>query len=87
MTPLTVASVFALLLTTTLSSWVPVAPSLPQFNEPRWQKLVQPRTQNTTDEWPYGPLKTEGRNIVNTKGDVESWAGVNWPMSGKLHVA
>jgi endoglucanase len=32
--------------------------------------------------WPYGPFSTKGRDIVNSRGDVISWAGVNWPMSG-----
>lgn len=34
-------------------------------------------------QWPYGPFKTKGRDIVNQKGEKISWAGINWPMSGK----
>lgn len=37
-------------------------------------------------EWPHGPLKTKGRDIINSKGDVITWAGVNWPMSGETMV-
>lgn len=32
--------------------------------------------------WPFAPFETEGRDIVNSKGDKVTWAGVNWPMSG-----
>lgn len=32
--------------------------------------------------WPYGPFHTEGRDIVNARGEKVKWAGVNWPMSG-----
>ena len=39
--------------------------------------------QNNTSGWPHGPFRTEGRNIVNTRGDNVTFAGVNWPMSGE----
>lgn len=29
-----------------------------------------------------GPYSTQGRDIVNAKGEKITWAGVNWPMSG-----
>lgn len=32
--------------------------------------------------WPYGPFRTDGRDIVNARGEKVKWAGVNWPMSG-----
>lgn len=32
--------------------------------------------------WPYAPLRTEGRDIVNRRGEKVTWAGLNWPMSG-----
>lgn len=35
------------------------------------------------ESWPYGPFKTKGRDIVNSRGDKITWAGINWPMSGK----
>jgi hypothetical protein len=37
-------------------------------------------------EWPHGPFRTEGRNIVNSHGDIITWAGVNWPMSGETMI-
>lgn len=37
-----------------------------------------------SSSWPHGPFRTEGRNIVNARGDKIKWAGVNWPMSGTL---
>ncbi|KAH8887613.1 glycoside hydrolase [Thozetella sp. PMI_491] len=50
----------------------------------------QPATQLTRSSqgcsWPHGPFSTKGRNIVNARGDVLSWAGVNWPMSGETMV-
>lgn len=36
------------------------------------------------EKWPYGPFKTEGRDIVNSRGEKITWAGVNWPLSGKI---
>ena len=44
------------------------------------------RPANESVEWPYGPFKTKGRDIVNTHGEVITWAGVNWPMSGETMV-
>lgn len=41
---------------------------------------VEPRSSNSS-VWPYGPLSTKGRDIINARGDVITWAGVNWPMS------
>lgn len=51
--------------------------------EPRWTTNdghLEPRAGNSS-AWPYGPLSTKGRDIVNSRGDVITWAGVNWPMS------
>lgn len=39
---------------------------------------------NTTDIWPYGPFRTAGRDIVNSRNDTIVWAGLNWPLSGKF---
>lgn len=44
-----------------------------------------PRTGNSS-VWPYGPLSTKGRDIVNSRDEVIQWAGVNWPMSGETMV-
>ncbi|KAI6785256.1 uncharacterized protein J7T54_006898 [Emericellopsis cladophorae] len=38
------------------------------------------------EQWPYGPAHTEGRHIVNSRGDKIKWAGINWPMSGETMV-
>lgn len=35
-------------------------------------------------KWPYGPFRTEGRDIVNARGEKVTWAGVNWPLSGEF---
>lgn len=51
--------------------------------EPRWaanDRSLEPRQSNSS-VWPYGPLSTKGRDIVNARGEVITWAGVNWPMS------
>ncbi|KEY74323.1 hypothetical protein S7711_00479 [Stachybotrys chartarum IBT 7711] len=37
-------------------------------------------------KWPYGPFRTEGRDIVNARGEKVTWAGVNWPLSGETMV-
>lgn len=34
---------------------------------------------NNTASWPYGPLVTQGRDMVNQKGDNVVYAGANWP--------
>lgn len=57
---------------------VPRAPA-----EPVWaggKPHVEPRTGNSS-VWPYGPLSTKGRDIINARGDVITWAGVNWPLN------
>lgn len=42
------------------------------------------RRQSSATTWPYGPLRTRGRDIVNSRGDVITLAGVSWPLSGKM---
>jgi hypothetical protein len=45
--------------------------------------IARPETQHGGDgAWPHAPFNTKGRDIVNGKGEIISWAGVNWPMSG-----
>jgi len=41
---------------------------------------------NTSTSWPYGPFSTQGRDIINTKGEAQTFAGVNWPGSGETMV-
>lgn len=68
------------------ASWLPNTPGLSRDLEPHWQRRIDIRQENSTSEWPYGPLKTKGRDIVNSRDEVVTWAGVNWPMSGETMV-
>ncbi|KAK8087086.1 Beta-1-6-galactanase [Apiospora phragmitis] len=86
MAPLTLWSVVPLFAALAQSTWVLATPMFPRNTEPRWQKELAPRASNTTNQWPYGPFKTQGRDIVNNRGDVLSWAGINWPMSGETMI-
>jgi hypothetical protein len=36
--------------------------------------------------WPYGPLSSSGRWIVNFKGEHVTYAGVNWPGAGETMI-
>lgn len=45
-----------------------------------------PRQDPSAAAWPYGPFKTQGRNIVNSRGEAITWAGINWPGSGETMV-
>ncbi|KAI3338544.1 glycoside hydrolase family 5 protein [Ustulina deusta] len=47
---------------------------------------VEQSTVGPSREWPYAPFSTRGRDIVNNRGDVVTWAGVNWPMSGETMI-
>ncbi|KAI0900650.1 glycoside hydrolase family 5 protein [Annulohypoxylon nitens] len=69
------------------ASWVPASQPLGRDLEPRWQRSINRRQENTsTSGWPYGPFSTKGRDVVNTRGEVVTWAGVNWPMSGETMI-
>ncbi|KAI7284942.1 hypothetical protein KC345_g1975 [Hortaea werneckii] len=61
------------------------ASSVPFGEEHHWRPEFSKRQSDETS-WPYGPLSTRGRDIVNTNGDVVTWAGVNWPGSGETMV-
>jgi endoglucanase len=53
---------------------------------PRDMTFLPRRAANeSTSGWPYGPYSTDGRDIVNSKGDAVTWTGVNWPGSGTLN--
>jgi endoglucanase len=41
---------------------------------------------SSSSSWPYGPFSTQGRDIVNTKGEAVTFAGINWPGSGETMV-
>lgn len=59
---------------------VPRAPAEPFWSRAATERDIEPRTGNSS-VWPYGPFSTQGRDIVNARGEVITWAGVNWPMS------
>jgi len=48
-----------------------------------FKSMVMRRQQLNATTWPYGPLHTRGRDIVNSRGEIITLAGVNWPLSGK----
>ncbi|KAL3301649.1 glycoside hydrolase family 5 protein [Colletotrichum asianum] len=50
------------------------------------RQSVRQETNDSSSAWPYGPFSTQGRDIVNSRGEVITWAGVNWPMSGETMV-
>jgi endoglucanase len=84
MAPLAFLSLVPLFAAWAQASWVPPAsPGLSRNNAPKWQSDVEVRAAGNTSQWPYGPFKTQGRDIVNSRGEVLSWAGINWPMSGQ----
>ncbi|KAK1969036.1 beta-1,6-galactanase [Colletotrichum sublineola] len=59
-------------------------PGMPRYTS---GKAVSRQAGNQTGSaWPYGPFSTRGRDIVNSRGEVVTWAGVNWPMSGETMV-
>ena len=78
------ALTLSLLAASGCASWVPTTPLLARDLEPKRQAHLPRQSGNgTSDKWPYGPLSTKGRDVVNSRGDVVTWAGLNWPMSGK----
>ncbi len=56
--------------------------ALPVIREFESRASVRPAAAKDSRGWPHGPFSTKGRDIVNSRGDVLTWAGVNWPMSG-----
>jgi hypothetical protein len=65
----------------TAGIWALYGP-LKNFDSAR--SLMKPAGGSGTasEGWPQGPFRTKGRHIVDARGDVVTWAGVNWPMSG-----
>lgn len=54
-------------------------------DEQAYSSSLLPRQESESgSQWPYGPFSTKGRDIVNAKGEAVTWAGVNWPGSGRL---
>ncbi|KAI1213714.1 glycoside hydrolase family 5 protein [Annulohypoxylon truncatum] len=71
----------------TCASWIPTSQPLGRDPELRRKRSISRRQENaTTSGWPYGPLRTKGRHVVNTLDEVITWAGVNWPLSGETMV-
>ncbi|KAJ2976485.1 hypothetical protein NUW58_g8075 [Xylaria curta] len=67
-----------------LLSGLACASVTPQNARPR---TVGPfKRESLGSKWPYAPFSTKGRDIVNSRGDVVTWAGVNWPMSGETMI-
>ncbi|KAI1382794.1 glycoside hydrolase family 5 protein [Hypoxylon trugodes] len=81
-----VSVVLSLCATLACASWMPPVPALEGDFEPRWQKRISRRQENSSGEWPYAPFKTKGRDVVNNRDEVVTWAGVNWPMSGETMI-
>ncbi|KAF7194923.1 Glycosyl hydrolase 5 family protein [Pseudocercospora fuligena] len=50
-----------------------------------WSPMFS-RQEMSSSAWPYGPFSTKGRDIINSKGEAVTWAGVNWPGSGETMV-
>ncbi|KAI1506211.1 glycoside hydrolase superfamily [Biscogniauxia marginata] len=79
-------ALYSFLAASACASWVPPSPNLPRSPASQVQQRVYGGTDNSTDQWPYGPFKTRGRDVVNSRGEVVTWAGVNWPMSGETMI-
>ncbi|KAI0884535.1 glycoside hydrolase family 5 protein [Annulohypoxylon maeteangense] len=81
------AALWSLSASLVCASWVPASQRLGRDLEPRWQRSANRRQENsTTYGWPYGPFRTKGRDVVNNRDEVITWAGVNWPMSGETMI-
>lgn len=79
----------ALLLITaaTLAHSIPhIEQQLPSLDSFPFSPIFPRQESATAAEWPYGPFSTRGRDIVNARGEVITWAGVNWPGSGESMV-
>jgi endoglucanase len=51
-----------------------------------FQYNTRRQVANSTSPDFNGPYSTHGRDIVNSKGEKITWAGVNWPMSGETMI-
>ncbi|KAK2020962.1 beta-1,6-galactanase [Colletotrichum zoysiae] len=60
------------------------APEMPRYTSRK--AITRQEGNQTGSAWPYGPFSTRGRDIVNSRGEMVTWAGVNWPMSGETMV-
>lgn len=77
------AIAFAALVSSTCAQYMKT-PASPRYVS---HKAVPRQAGNqTSNSWPYAPFSTRGRDIVNARGEVVTWAGVNWPMSGTFNI-
>jgi endoglucanase len=71
-----------LLLTTAFVGAIASASYLPPTaQEPSFSRHLRRQSNGTAF---HGPYSTQGRDIVDSRGETITWAGVNWPMSGRL---
>ena len=70
-----------ILLTSAFAGAIVSAGYVPKSAEdPHFRYNLRKRVENGTSF--NGPYSTQGRDIVDSKGQKVTWAGVNWPMSG-----
>jgi endoglucanase len=71
----------SVLLTSALAGGLAAAGYVPESaRDPHFQLNLSKRAGNGSAF--HGPYSTKGRDIVDSRGEKVSWAGVNWPMSG-----
>ncbi|KAH8841668.1 hypothetical protein MCOR27_005064 [Pyricularia oryzae] len=46
----------------------------------------QTNNSSGSSGWPFAPFSTRGRDIVDSRGEALTLAGVNWPMSGETMI-
>ncbi|KAF1929770.1 glycoside hydrolase family 5 protein [Didymella exigua CBS 183.55] len=73
-----------LLFTTALAAVTASASYLPPMaEEPHFSQHLRRQSNGTNF---HGPYSTQGRDIVDNRGEKITWAGVNWPMSGETMI-
>jgi endoglucanase len=72
------------LLTSALAGAVASAGYLPEVSgDAAFRYNARRQVANGTSNSFHGPYSTQGRDIVDSRGEKVTWAGVNWPMSGE----
>ncbi len=84
LTPMRVSIALSAVQVAATLAYAPGADELPLVLGPNIHAL--PIDVKSSHDWPYGPFRTQGRNIVNYNGETVTWAGVNWPMSGLFRI-
>ncbi|EAT86185.2 hypothetical protein SNOG_06354 [Parastagonospora nodorum SN15] len=75
------------LLTSAIAGAVASAGYLPAVNsDAPFRYNARRQVANGTSPNFNGPYNTQGRDIVDSKGEKVTWAGVNWPMSGETMI-